>query len=80
MDVATVDRDIAYVATLVNLCCKLLFLSFVFQTYVASVLDICFKRFVCPLTYVTSVVSGCLKSRSGVASFSSPSAYVDWVA
>jgi hypothetical protein len=35
-----------------------------------SVLDICFKCFVCLRTYVASVTSGCLKSRSGVVSLS----------
>jgi hypothetical protein len=39
MDVAKVDRDDAYVAVVVHLCCKLLFPMFhlFFQTYVASV-------------------------------------------
>jgi hypothetical protein len=38
-DIVKVDRDIAYVAMVVYVCCKLLFLMFYlfFQTYVASV-------------------------------------------
>jgi hypothetical protein len=32
-----------------------------------SVSDACFKCFICLLLYVTTVVSGCFKSRSGVA-------------
>jgi hypothetical protein len=39
MDVTKIDRDIAYVAMIVYVCCKRLFLMFhlLFQTYVASV-------------------------------------------
>jgi hypothetical protein len=40
----------------------------------ASVSDACFKCFICFRTYVTSVESRYFKSRSGVASPSSPSA------
>jgi hypothetical protein len=36
-----------------------------------TVLDACVKCFICLQTYVASVVSGCFKSRSGVASPSS---------
>ena len=39
MDVAKVNRDVAYIAMVVHVCCKLLFSMFhlVFQTYIASV-------------------------------------------
>ena len=39
IDVAKVDRDVAYVAMVVHVCCKLLFSVFhiLFLTYVASV-------------------------------------------
>jgi hypothetical protein len=45
MDVAKVDRDVPYVAMVVNVCCKCLFPMFhqCFQTYVASVyLDVAY--------------------------------------
>ena len=39
MDVAKVDRDVAYAASVSETCCKDLFkLFYVFQTYIASVL------------------------------------------
>jgi hypothetical protein len=44
----------------------------VFSDVFASVLNACFKCFICLQTYVTSVVSGCFKSKSGVPSPSSP--------
>jgi hypothetical protein len=37
MDVAKVDREAAYVAMVVHICCKLLLCFIYFQTYVASV-------------------------------------------
>jgi hypothetical protein len=39
VDVVKVDQDVAYVAMVVHVCCKLLFVMFsvVFHTYVASV-------------------------------------------
>jgi hypothetical protein len=39
MDVAKVDRDVAYIAMAIHVCCKRLFQMFhqFFQTYVASV-------------------------------------------
>jgi hypothetical protein len=39
MDVAKIDRDVAYVVMIVHVCCKRQFLMFhlLFQTYVASV-------------------------------------------
>ena len=39
VDVAKIDRDVAYVAMVVHICCKLLFSMFhiLFSTYVASV-------------------------------------------
>jgi hypothetical protein len=39
----------------------------VFQTYVSSVSNTCFKCFICLHTYVANVSSGCFKNRSGVA-------------
>ena len=58
-DVAIVDRDVAHVAIVVHVCCKLLFLMFhlcFFQTYVTSV----FIRMLHMLhAYVASVLSGC---------------------
>jgi hypothetical protein len=39
----------------------------VFQTYVSSVSNTCFKCFICLHTYVANVLSGCFKNRSGVA-------------
>jgi hypothetical protein len=35
--------------------------------HVTMVTHACFKCFICPLMYVTNVLSGCFKSRSGVA-------------
>jgi hypothetical protein len=41
MDLVKVDPDVAYVAMVVHVCCKRLFLMFYlfFQTYVASILS-----------------------------------------
>jgi hypothetical protein len=111
MNVAKLDWNVAYVATVVHLCCKHLSPLFhmFFQTYVASVFiwklhmfhayvanvfiwmlhmcckvfqvfscvftsvsDTCFKYFICFQTYVTFVASRCFKTRSSVASPSSP--------
>ena len=43
MDVVKVDRDVAYVAMVVHLCCKHMFLMFslLFHIYVANVLSGC---------------------------------------
>jgi hypothetical protein len=38
-----------------------------FQVFFVSVLDICFKCFICLQTYVASIASECFKSRSSVA-------------
>jgi hypothetical protein len=38
-----------------------------FQVFSVSVLDICFKCFICLQTYVASIASECFKSRSSVA-------------
>jgi hypothetical protein len=46
----------------------------VFFRCFSTVSDACVNCFICLQTYVASVVSGCFKSRSGVASPSSPSA------
>jgi hypothetical protein len=44
VDVAKVDRDIAYVAMAIHICVKCMFLMFhLFQTYVASVSSACCK-------------------------------------
>jgi hypothetical protein len=59
-NVAKVDQDIAYVAMVVRVCCKLLFLMFrpFFQTYVLSVFIRMLHMF---HTYTASVLSrGCL--------------------
>jgi hypothetical protein len=53
-DVAIVDRDVAYVATIEHVCCKCLFLMF--QTYVVSVFIWILHMF---HSYVTSVLSEC---------------------
>jgi hypothetical protein len=61
MNVAKVDRDVAYVAMVVHICCKLMFPMFIFfQTYVASVFILnvvyvsclCCKYFIWMFTYV----------------------------
>jgi hypothetical protein len=68
--------DVAYVS---HICCKYyiwtlhMFLQR-FQVVFASVLDACFKYFICLQTNVGSVAPKYFKSRSGVASISSPSA------
>ena len=68
--------DVAYVS---HICCKffiwmLHIVAMVFQGFYVflSVLDACFKRFICLQTYVASVIYVCFKSRSGIASPSSP--------
>jgi hypothetical protein len=71
VDVAKVDQDVAYVAMVIHICCKHLFLMFqLFQTYdahvylgVAYVSHLCCKCFIQMLhrlhTYVASVSSRC---------------------
>jgi hypothetical protein len=90
IDIAKVDRDVAYIAMAVHICCKLLFPIFdlFFQTYVAIVFIWMLHMF---HTYVVSIylyvryvlqwfqvqvlhLSGCFKSRSRIASSSSSSA------
>ena len=58
MDIAKVDRDVAYVAMVVHLCCKCLFPMFhmFFQMYVASVFIRMLHMF---HTYIVSVLFGC---------------------
>jgi hypothetical protein len=58
MNVARVDRDVAYVAMVIHVCCKLLFPMFLlfFHTYVASVFIWMLHVF---YTYGASVLSGC---------------------
>ena len=57
-NVAKVDRDVTYVAMVVNVCCKLLFPMFhlLFQTYVARVFIWILHMF---HKYVVSVLFGC---------------------
>jgi hypothetical protein len=57
MDIAKVDRDVAYVAMVVHVCCKGLLPMFhlCFQTYVASVFIWMLHMF---HTYVVFVLSG----------------------
>ena len=57
-DVTKVDRDVAYVAMVVHVCCKSLFQMFhrFFQTYVASVFIWMLHMF---HKYVASILSGC---------------------
>ena len=63
VDVAKVDRDIAYVAMVVHVCYKLLFLLFqlFFHTYVAGVFNrishICFTH-ILQVSYVVYVLHG----------------------
>jgi hypothetical protein len=58
MDVAKLDRNVAYVVMVVHVCCKLLFPMFhlFFQTYVASVFIWMLHMF---RAYVASVLSKC---------------------
>jgi len=58
MDVEKVDRDVAYVAMAIHVCCKRLFQMFhlFFQMYVANVFIWLLHMF---HTYVASVFSGC---------------------
>jgi hypothetical protein len=58
MNVAKVDRDVAYVSMVVHVCCKLLFPMFhlFFQKYVVSVFIWMLHMF---YTYVVIVLSGC---------------------
>jgi hypothetical protein len=58
VDVAKLDRDIAYVAMVVHVCCNLLFLIFdlFFQTYVASVFIWMLHMF---HTYIASILYRC---------------------
>jgi hypothetical protein len=66
MDVAKVDRDVAYVAMVVHVCCKCLFLMFhpCFQAYVASVLMLCFTHMSCMFAMVFKHFSGVFSSVS----------------
>jgi hypothetical protein len=58
MDVVKVDPDVIYVAMVVHICCKLLFLMFYlfFLTYVTIMFIWMLHMF---HTYVASVLSGC---------------------
>ena len=64
VDVAKVDRDIAYVAMVVHVCCKRL--SPMFHLFFVHVCCKCFRRMSLSVSYVlfvyvASVASGCLK-------------------
>jgi hypothetical protein len=63
IDVAKVDQDIAYVAMVVYVCCKLLFPMFYlfFHTYVASVfyLDVAYVSHVCCKCFIRMLHTVC---------------------
>jgi len=65
--IAKVDQDVAYVAMVVHVCCKRLFL--IFHLFFVRVCCKWLRRmsqvFMCILLYVTSVASGCFKSGLG---------------
>ena len=64
-----------YVLSVLSGCCVCFCNCFkCFSGIFVSVSGACFNCFICLQTYVVSVVSECFKSRSGVASPSSPSA------
>ena len=69
MEVAKLDRDVAYVAMVVYVCCKLLFIIFhlFFQTYVASVfictLHMCLQVFYLDVAYVSHIMFASVLSR-----------------
>jgi hypothetical protein len=82
-ELMSVYLDVAYILHIfckcfiwvLRMCCN----SFSSVSYVfLSVSDICFKRFICLQTYITSIVIGCFKSRSSVASPSSSFAVSPW--
>jgi hypothetical protein len=54
-DVAKVDRDIAYVAIVVHVCCKLLF-----PMFHLFFLDVCCKCFYLDVPYVSHICYKCL--------------------
>jgi hypothetical protein len=56
-----------FASVLFGCCICLQWFSNVFLGVFTSVLDACFKCFICLLSYVATVASGCFKSRSGVA-------------
>ena len=57
-----------YVASVLSGYCICFSMAFqVFSGIVVSVLDACFKCFICLQTYVINVLSGCFQNRSGVA-------------
>jgi len=70
--------DVAYVSSVLSGCCVCVAMLFQLFHVFLSVSDACFKRFISFQTYVASVVSDCFKSRSDVASLSSPSAASPW--
>jgi hypothetical protein len=57
MNVAKVDRDVAYVAMVVHVCYKLLFLFHLFFRCILQVF--LFECCICFRIYVASVLSGC---------------------
>jgi hypothetical protein len=62
-----------YIASVLSGCCVCVVMFFkCFICFFANVSYECFKRFICLLMYVASVVSGCFKSRLGVVSLSLP--------
>jgi hypothetical protein len=82
LNIAKVDLDVAYtcykhiyVLSVSYVCSQVFHLDVayvcigfqVFSSAFVSVLDTCFKCFICLLLYVATVASGYFKSRSGVA-------------
>ena len=59
--------DVTYIASVLSGYCIYFAIAFhVFLGVFTSVLDVCFKCFICLRTYVANVSSKCFKSRSGV--------------
>jgi hypothetical protein len=58
LDVAKLDQDVAYVAMVVHVYCKLLFQRFI--CFFRRMLQVCLSRCcICFHTYVTNILSGC---------------------
>jgi hypothetical protein len=65
MDVVKVDRDVAYVVTVVHICCKSL--SPMFHLFFSRMLQAClFGRCICFHTHNASILSGCCVCFSNV--------------
>jgi hypothetical protein len=57
MDVAKVERDVEYVAMVVHICCKRLFLMF--HLFFRCMLQECLSILYIFHTYVVNILSGC---------------------